>query len=101
MTDTRCWVGRYDCGCVVAIDTGGPDDMADDPCLTVSESTLAEALDLLAGARHSKPACVLADAIDRVRDLHRADTDRLDADGRCAACDRPHPCPTLHALEAS
>lgn len=67
----KAWVGKLDCGCVVAISTSGEDDFVfeDDADITeVEQTTVADARARLTVA-HSRPTCeVLAE-----RDAARAE----------------------------
>lgn len=63
------WVGRYECGCVVAASIGGPDDFVftEDPeIVAVEETTVSASRELLTSV-HSRPSCVVAAERDRAR----------------------------------
>lgn len=62
------WMGRLDCGCVVAVSIGGPDDFAEDPdIVSVEEATVEEARQALTFA-HSRPTCEVLAERDAARE---------------------------------
>lgn len=77
MTDSvdsdRAWMGRLECGCVVAVDCFSPAELEEDADLIIEETTVGEARRLLTFA-HGRPTCeVLAE-----RDAARVELARKD-----------------------